>query len=418
MPTCLMVAYYFPPGGGVGVQRSLKFAKYLPEFGWRPVVLTTKTPLGIPRDEIFLPEIPVEAKVFRTAPLFSTAGCFEANRGFIKRLGCATLMLPDPIIPWVLPAVRSGMEAIRRESVTAIYSTSPPHSSHLVGGLLKHQTGLPWVADFRDAWLTDPDRNRALHNRLRTATVERWLEGWVIRNADRVVTVSEPIREDFLRRYPGMPSEKVVVIFNGYDPDDFVNLERYENSVFTFVFTGSLSKQNRHPDPLIEGAKALLVQHPEFSERFQILLVGPHTAEQKSLAARNGLGQVVRLVGPVSYQEALTYQVNANVNVLIYSGPVDGRSAQMMSSKIFEYIGARRPILAIAPPDTAATRLVEDLQIGRTAPPGSPMQIAQAIYALLMGTVLPGLSADPLRIYQRQYQTQQLAGVLYDAVSS
>jgi len=418
MRTCLMVAYYFPPGGGVGVLRSLKFVKNLPESGWRPVVLTTDSPWGITRDEPLLAQVPAVAQVHRARPFFSTASCFEAQRGFWTRLFCASLMIPDAVVPWGLPAVRLGGKIIERESVAVIYSTSPPHSSHLIGGWLKRRTGLAWVVDFRDGWLTNPDRNRSIHNRLRAATLEKWQERWVVQNADRIITVSEPIRADFLSRYPDLAADKVVVITNGYDPDDLAGLERRPQTKFTFTFTGALSKQHRGPVPLLEGARALLVEQPDLAGRFQILLVGPYSGAQVDLPARFGLESVVRLVGLVSHREALAYQVNADVNVMIYNGPTDGRSAQMMSSKIFEYIGAGRPILAIAPRDTAGSCLVNDLHLGRAVTPGSPVEIAEAMYSLLMDRPVACTPAERFQTFQWRHLTRQLADVLTSAVAA
>jgi glycosyltransferase involved in cell wall biosynthesis len=411
-PTCLMIAYYFPPGGGVGVQRSVKFAKYLLEMGWSPVILSTENSLGISRDETLVSQLPAQAPIYRVKPWFSTEACFDSNRSFWTRLFCACL-IPDSIIPWIQPAVQLGCRVVEDESVDAIYSTSPPHSSHLVGYGLKKRTGLPWVADFRDAWLADPDRNRAFHNRLRAATLEKWMEGLVVRHADRIITVSDPIRDDFLQRYPGLLEDRVTVITNGYDPDDFAGLERKSWSKFTFTLTGSMSKSNRGPRPLIEGVRALLSQHPALADRFQVLLVGPHTPEQSALLADYGLVGVVQLVGEVTYREALSYQLCADVNVFVYNGPGDGRSAQMMSSKIFEYIGAGHPILAVAPPDSAASRLVEDLQLGRTESPHSPEDTAGVMYEMLENKVnTTRISSERLQRFHRRYLTQQLAGVL------
>ena len=415
-PTCLMIAYYFPPGGGAGVQRSLKFAKYLPEMGWSPVILSTESPLGIPRDETLGSQLPAQVPIYRVNPWFCTETCFDSSRSFLTRLFCACL-IPDSIISWIQPAVQLSRRVIEEESVDAIYSTSPPHSSHLVGYGLKKRTGLPWIADFRDAWLADPDRNRAFHMRLRAATLEKWQEKLVVRNADRIITVSEPIRDDFLQRYPGLLEDRVTVITNGYDPDDFAGLERKSWPKFTFTLTGSMSKSNRGPRPLIEGVRALLSQYPALADRFQVLLVGPHTPEQSALLADYALVDIVQLVGKVPYREALSYQLNTDVNVFVYNGPGDGRSAQMMSSKIFEYIGAGHPILAIASPDSAAFRLVEDLQLGRTVSPHSPEDTARVMYEMLEGrTNITQIPPERLQRFHRRYLTQQLAGVLDNLV--
>jgi glycosyltransferase involved in cell wall biosynthesis len=251
-----------------------------------------------------------------------------------------------------------------------------------------------------------------LHNRLRAATLEKWQERWVVQNADRIITASEPIREDFLVRYPRLSRNRTVVITNGYDADDFARIDPQPQAKFTFTFTGSLSKANRSPEPLLKGAQVLLAQHPTLAERFQILLVGGHTPEQATLPARYNLGSVVRMLGPVPYRDALIHQVSANVNVFIYDGPSDGRSTQMMSGKIFEYAGAGRPILAIAPQDSSAAQLVEQLQIGRVVRPEAPRDIAEAMYTFLTEPRLINVPAERLTPFHRRHLTGHLANIL------
>jgi glycosyltransferase involved in cell wall biosynthesis len=220
-----------------------------------------------------------------------------------------------------------------------------------------------------------------------------------------------------LRIAPEHVNKNVLKLMNK-DKGDMAGLEHRAQTKFTFAFTGTLSKPHRGPVPLLEGARALLVQQPDLAGRFQILLVGPYSAAQVDLPARFGLESVVRLVGLVSHREALAHQVNADVNVLIYDGPTDGRSAQMMSSKIFEYIGAGRPILAIAPRDTAAARLVEDLHLGQAVTPGSPVEIAEAMYSLFMDKLVVGTPAERFQSFQWRHLTRQLADVLTSVVAA
>jgi len=412
----LMIAYYFPPGGGVGVQRSLKFAKYLPEMRWHPVVLTTEIPLGIMRDSMLKKEIALDTTVSRVQPLFSTARCFSPIRDLISRLFCVC-MVPDAILPWVYPAARAGRKLIDEKGILAIYSTSPPHSSHLVGYVLKKKTGIPWVADFRDAWLADPDRNRSFHNRLRAKTIEGWQEKIVIEKADKIITVSEAIKKDFLFRYPKVIKDKLIVIPNGYDPDDFENLKHHYYPKFTFVLTSSMSKQNRSPQPLLEGVRILLSQNPEMRNGFQIFLVGPHTKEQEDFLVQHRLKGIIRMIGEVSHKAALTFQANADVNVFIYNGPSDGRSSQMMSGKILEYIGSGSPILAIAPPDSASFNLVKNLRLGKAVSPDSPENIAITMRQMIsMGKTKVNLPLNELEQFHRRILTKKLASTLEELV--
>jgi glycosyltransferase involved in cell wall biosynthesis len=405
---CLMISYYFPPGGGVGVIRSLKYVQYLPVSGWKPVVLTTFDPLGIPRDEALLEQV-ADAKIYRVSPLFSTKYCFYSDRSFLPRLICASLLIPDAVVPWVLPAVRKGLEIIKEEDIDLIYSTSPPASSHLAAAHLKRKTGLPWVADFRDAWLSDPDRNNNLHNRIRSATVEKLQERWVVENADRIITVSEPIKEDLLNRYPSLRAENVIIIENGFDPIDFRDLDKKSLNKFTFTITGSFSKQHRDPAPLIDGVQELLKEQAQLIQEFQILLVGPYKSEQADLVSRYGLKDVVHFIGPVSYKESLTYQISSDVNVFLYVGPSDRRSNQMMSGKLFEYLGAGKPILVITNPDTSAAQLVKNIKVGEAVNPHDPQEIAKALSGFIKRKGEKLNLTEELLPYQRSFLTKKLA---------
>jgi len=410
-----MVAYYFPPGGGIGVQRSLKFVKYLPDMGWIPSILSTETPQGIPHDEILLNEIPKQAQVYRVNPLFNTTKCSSPNRNFLARFFGACL-IPDAIVPWIQPAFKMGCKIIKNRGIDVIYSTSPPHSSHIVGYLLKRRTKLPWVADFRDAWLADPDKNRSLITRMRLGTVEKLQERLVIKNADRIITVTEPIRQDFIIRYQ-LSDEKAILIANGYDPDDFIKIKRRRHSKFTFTYTGSMTKQNRSPKPFLEGIRLLLDKYPQLAESLQVFLIGDHTPEQAAFVSRYSLSKIVHMVGNVPYRSALTYQINADVNVFIYTGPNDDRSKQMMSGKIFDYVGASRPILAIAPPNIVASRLVRELKLGRDVPPKSPEKIAETMYEMMEnGNNTFSVPIERLKKYHRSELTRKLVNV-FDRLS-
>lgn len=406
-----MIAYYFPPGGGVGVQRSVKFVKYLPEMNWQPIVLTANIPLGIPIDSMLLKGIAPLTTVMRVDPLFTTKNCFSSSRGFISRLLCACL-IPDAILPWVYPAVKMGMKIIREKKVQVIYSTSPPHSSHFVGYYLNKKTGIPWVADFRDAWLADPDRNKSFHNRLRSKTIEHWQEKLVTEKANKIISVSEGINEDFLLRYPRIENDKLIIIPNGFDPDDFKDIEKKNYSKFTFVLTSSMSKPNRSPKPLLEGLKVLLSQYPEIRNNFQVYLVGAYTEEQKIFLTQQNLDGVVRMFGEVSHIEALEFQVNADVNLFIYNGPGDGRSSQMLSGKIFEYIGAGHPIMAISSPDSAACKLVRELKLGQVASPDSPEDIAMALKQMMSSSKTKvSIDMNGVEQFHRRVLTEKLANV-------
>jgi hypothetical protein len=405
-----LIAYYYPPGGGVGVQRALKFSKYLPQFGWRPLVLTAESPLGIPSDSSLT--VPVGAVLYRAAPTVAFASCFKAEHSLLTRLLAAGVLVPDPMIGWFPAALRRGLDAIRKDKPEVIIATSPPHSSQLLGLVLSRLSGLPLVSDFRDAWLTDPDRNRALHNRLRTATVEKLMEALVIRRAARVISVSDAILDDFRARYPGVPADRFRLIENGFDDDDLALAHPMDLGAFAVVLTGSMNKPGRAAAPLLHGVAELLRARPELRATLRVHLVGPEAAADRELAERIGLGSVASFAGWVSHAKALSYQLAAHVNVMVWDGPDDARSSQMMSSKLFEYIGARRPIVAAVPASSAAARMLARVALARVVAPADVAGIAAELGRLAEQTGARSPAAADLEPFTRRYQAGQLAGVL------
>jgi len=411
---CLLIAYYYPPGGGVGVQRALKFSKHLPHFGWHPVILTADRPLGIPPDPSLT--VPDGVTVYRARPTLSFASNIEGARSLVTRLMSAAMLVPEPFIGWLPAAFRRGMQAIREQRPAVIVATSPPNSSQLLGWALSRWSGLPVVADFRDAWLTDPDRNRALHNRVRLATLEKVMESLVVRRASRVVAVSDAVLDDFRVRYPDVPRETFTLIENGFDDDDFANVEPMDLGPFAFVLTGSMDKPNRSAAPLLHGLAALLRDQPALRDRIRVHLVGPAADSDRALADGLGVAGVVTFAGWVSHAKALSYQRSADVNVMVWDGPDDARGAQMMSSKVFEYIGARRSILAAVTPSSAAARMLSRVGSATVVSPRDTTAIAATLARLAARTDKGAVPDAGLEMFTRRYQAGQLAAVLSAAV--
>lgn len=408
---CLLIAYYYPPGGGVGVMRALKFSTYLPAFGWRPVVLTAVSPLGIPLDPSLA--IPNGATVHRVAPTIAFPAALEADRSWPTRLLSAALLIPDPFVGWLPAALRRGLEVVRRERPRVIVATSPPNSSQLLGWALSRLTGLPLVADFRDAWLTDPDRNRALHNRLRIATVERVMEAMAVGRAARVVSVSDAILDDFRRRYPRKPADAFALIENGFDEAEVEGVVPARLDGFAIVLTGSMDKPHRSAEPLLRAVAALFEGAPQLRALVRVHLVGTAAPSDRDLAHRLGLAPNVAFAGWVSHGQALAYQRGASVNVMVWGGPGDARRDQMMSSKLFEYLAARRPIVAAIPATSAAARMLGRVRGTRIVAPLDVDSLAAALGDLALGRgAAPGPMDADLAPFTRRGQAGRLASLL------
>lgn len=426
LPQVLLISYLYPPVENAGTRPVEKFVKYLPEFGYRPVILTTRNYGYLPDD--------ADRLIFRADELF---GFFKRayralklrqvpvyQRGIIGLLPPGgrlerwkfTYMVPDPKIIWHPPAVRQGRKVLRSQPIRLLYSTSPPETSHLVALKLKQETGLPWVADFRDGWLFEPLISARLSSTLRHR-LEASLEQKVILTADRVITVNEVIAADMAQRYP-KAANKISVIPNGYDSDDFAHLQRQVPlpDKFRLIYTGSLSlsRQGTSLSGLLTALQAMHASNLAMMKHLEIVLVGNLAATELQAIEQSGVCQYFSLIGSVPYQQALQYQVDADILLLIIAPNTVGVS----TSKLFEYLAAGRPILALTGP-SAAAKLIFMLNAGVVVEPDNPSSIQQALQAFYQQWQAGQLSTrrdSRLRQFDRRELTRQLAN-LFDELA-
>ncbi len=442
----LMVTYHFPPVGGVGVQRVLKYVTYIPRFGWEPVVIAPGNPAYGLRDASLMAALPSTLEVHRTAtaepgklPVAaehlvnrgrggSTATATDltsgATRGspvlrVLRKLAIgwnrvwAALLFPDTSVAWVPFAVVAGWRAHRRKPVDAVFSTALPVSTHLAGGMLSGLIGRPWVADFRDPWLDNPLMGRP-------ARPKRWLgrraERWMVRRAARVVFAMDALRDMYVARYPEFAA-KFVYIPNGYDRADLVGIEPapYEPGRFHILFAGSLYRP-QELDAFLAGVERLLLRRPEFRDRLRVHFVGRvNEANERTgadFAKPERLGQVVSFEGFVPRSIALARIAGADA--LLQLMPDSPGMEIFVGGKLLEYLAFDRPILVVMPP-SEGRRLVDSLALGRSADvePGS---VADALERLLDDPPAPG-PTDPEGRYDRVNLARELAGVLDEAVA-
>jgi glycosyltransferase involved in cell wall biosynthesis len=427
MKNLLMVIPFFPPNAGGGVYRPLSFVKYLGDHGWRPTVLTMDSAAYWIADESLVPEVPSTCVVHRTKTLSGQAVLsgvrrrggsaskekrtqVRSSRGFgvLRKLGAAALM-PDTYVGWYPFAVREGKKILGEGSFDAVYSTSPPETSHLIALHLSAIAGLPWVADFRDPWmnlhlLPCPS---PLHRR-----IHRRLEKRVCARASVVVTATPWHRDLILKSYPAMAP--VELIRNGYDPAEIDRLAGFAppSDVFQIVHAGMLT-QKRSAAIFLEALKAFLDEVPGARERCRVVFLGPRESENDAAAGALGLADVVSFRDTVSHAEALKIERSSHVLVLIknndplYDGVVPG--------KLYEYIGVGRPILALAPEGDAAA-IVRAHGRGEVAPPGDVGKIAAAIETLYRkyraGTLDTEYDLSPVSEFRRDVLAAKLAGLL------
>ena len=440
MNTVLIVAYYFPPSGGPGVQRVLKYVQYLRDFGWEPVVLTVTDGNFPARDESLLGEIPegvrvVRTEIFEPYDLYRKLTGKEKNVAIdvntIRREGTrlsaserlsefirATFFIPDARIGWFRPAVRAGMEAIREFGVDAIVSSSPPYTCALIARALKRKSGLPWIAGFRDPWtgfITTPDR-WAL-----PARIDRSLEHAVFREADLVEVAWEGIRRDALRKYPRLDVEHFRYLPNGFDSNDFPDVEYRVNvdAPFTITYTGSMYGR-RNPDAFLRAVESLARRGEIDPERIRLRFIGRFGEEVMRMFHQSELHERIEVVPYLPHSESVRQVLTSDALLLV----VDecDESDEVVPGKVYEYIGSGRPVLAVAPERSAIADLIEETRGGYVAHQTNVSGIASAFLQLYDDHRTGKRSMQPdseaVARYERRNVTGRLAELLDELVAA
>ena len=407
MNKVLLIAYHFPPLGGGGVFRTLKFTKYLPEFGYQPHVLTVKNPMYRIKDPTLIREIPPSAKVYRT---FSFEHIIlRAPR--LLGINLKWFYVPDENIGWLPSAVRQGEKIIRKANIDIVYATAPIFTSFLIGFLLKRKTGKPLVVDYRDPWTQNVfiEYPSKLHKK-----IEDKLEKFVLETADHVIVTSDPMKHHLVEKYP-FTKGKIDTITNGFDPEDFKNLTvKKDKEKFVIAYTGSLYGR-RTGEKVFMAFRDLIKANPELETKIQVLITGLISKQDVFSIEKFGLKNVIKLLGYRSHKESLSLMANADILLLMMSleEVCNARSGTLtIPGKVFEYLGMKRPILAIVPPGPAAN-IIRSTKTGVVVSPQDTGVIAQTILKLFQdwknGT-LEVLESD-ISKYDRRVLTQKLVNV-------
>lgn len=417
--------------GGGGVQRALKFAKYLPRSGYHPIVLTADRGGWFSADDSltegdWFKEIPV----FRvSAPpvkrLIGVLTSTDGNRSTWDRLKVLYyrskyFLAPDPMISWYLRSRRTALELAQREKVDIVYTTSPPHSEHLMGIYLKKNAGLPWVADFRDAFVGDPNLTGSTKGKIKRSIFSLY-ERRIVAHCDHVVTVTNPIRDDFIRRFGSRIETKVTTITNGFDGDDFPRIDRrMRNDRFTITYTGAFFGK-RSPYHFIEALKGLLAEYPELRGMIRVILAGTFLERDRVLFRDRTLRDVLTVKDYVSYKESLEYQCKSDVNLLVVGPKETEGGDQIFTGKVFEYMFARRPILALVPHGVARD-FIEEGKLGVAVDSDDVVGIRERLLELFKMWQRQELKVNPsphiLKQYDRRELARQLAGIFDELLGS
>jgi glycosyltransferase involved in cell wall biosynthesis len=373
----LIVSLYFPPAGGGGVQRPLKFATHLPGLGIETHVLAPDDPKWIHRDDELAP--PTQAWVHRARyigprgrrpaeELHGTRGLERASRH--ARLRGRRLLVPDENVCWNLTAIPTAIRIVRQEGIDAVLTTSPPVSVHLIGAAVKRATGVRWVADLRDSLVAHPHRRAESMAVRAKEQSDRAVARLVARSADAVVAVSEAIAEETQELEP---HGRLVTIANGSDFDDFAGLEYRPAERFRITHAGSFFGK-RDPRPFLT---ALAESKLDVVARF----VGDFRSADREWAETLELGDRLELIPYAPRRRALELQRDSEALLLLIPD-AGGRGRGVLSGKVFEYLAAERPILAVVPPDGAAADLIRDSGAGLVVAPDDVEGMAAALREL------------------------------------
>ncbi|UTN06686.1 glycosyltransferase family 4 protein [Flavobacterium bizetiae] len=370
----LIITYYFPPAGGPGVQRWLKFVKYLPEFGVQPIVYVPENPTYPIIDEGLVDQISDKAIIlknkiwepYQLASVFSknktkkiSSGIFphKKKQTFLDKTFLwirGNLFIPDARVFWVKPSVAYLEKYIKENNIDTIVTSGPPHSLHLIGLELKEKLNVKWFADFRDPWTTI-GYHKALRLSGYAAKKHKTLEHKVLNTADTIIVTSKTTKTEF----QAITNKPISVITNGYDIE---NVEKQTlDTKFTLAHIGSFLS-DRNPKFLWECLVELLQEIPDFKSHLEIKLIGAVSQEVLDAIAVFNLNDYLNLLGYVSHREAIAHQKKSQVLLLIEINSEDTKS--IIPGKLFEYMVSNRPIIAIGPNGSDFADIIKETNTG------------------------------------------------------
>lgn len=372
MIKALIITYYWPPAGGSGVQRWLKFVKYLREFGIEPMVYTVENPEYVFSDTSLINDVPDGIEIlkqpiwepYQLANLFSknqkveSAGFLGAQKSFlgkIKNYIRANYFIPDARMFWIKPSVNYLKKYLKENQVDVVISTGPPHSLHLIANQLKKQTGVKWIADFRDPW-TAIDYFHHLPLTDKSIKKHHQLEQDVLKNADEIIVVGNSMKENYEPF-----SQNITVITNGYDTEDAVGSVLLDEK-FTITHIGLMNADRNHPF-FWKVLAELCQENKSFKNDLEIKLIGKVDQSVIQLIDEIRLKQNLKLISYLPHDEVVKSQLTSQLLYL----PINNVPAAkgIITGKVFEYLQAKRPILAIAPTNGDLALILNETNAGK-----------------------------------------------------
>jgi glycosyltransferase involved in cell wall biosynthesis len=401
-----------------GVQRTAKFVKYMPLYGWKPFVLTVAPKQYLAKDECLLMDVDNgHTRIFRTGIIISKNGNGKTKvvefktdnrRKFLSNFS-QVFLIPDSKVLWKHKALELAGKIIKENNIDLIYATAPPYTDFLIAKSLKEIFGLPVVLDYRDSWIDCPNNfyPTPLHKNIHSK-----MESGVLHAADKIVTINTRIKELIIEKYPFITESDVMVIPQGYDKEDFKM--KYgkipEKNKMRFTYTGSFLNYYT-PKYFLEGLSILFKSRPELKNKIEACFIGSYPNEYKKYIEEYDLKNVVNLTGYVDHSECIKYELNSDVLWMMINKT--SRSDLHSTGKLYEYFGAKKPILACVP-DGVAKKSLENYNAAKICPPDDSNAIAKAIeefYELYSAGKMPVPNKEIVDKYDRKILTGELTKV-------
>ncbi|WP_026450090.1 glycosyltransferase family 4 protein [Aequorivita capsosiphonis] len=374
MKRVLIITYYWPPAGGPGVQRWLKFVKYFREFGVEPIVYAPENPNYPLVDDNFISEIPSDVEIikqpikepYRLANIFSKKKTKQFSSGIISKKDVSAMeklmlyvrgnfFIPDARVGWVQPSVKFLSKYITENPVEVIVTTGPPHSLHLIGLQLQKKTGVKWIADFRDPWTTI-HYHKSLRLNKTSERKHKDLEAEVLKSADALTVTSPRTKKEF----EAITEKPIEVITNGYDVSKEVSFKR--DTKFSIAHIGSLLSE-RNPKVLWKVLSEISMENASFKNDLWLKFAGAVSEEVKKSIDDFGLSENCKFFGYVSHSKALMLQLESQILLLVEINSSETRA--IIPGKLFEYLAAKRPIIALGPKGSDIEGILNETKAGK-----------------------------------------------------
>lgn len=403
-----------------GVQRTAKFVKYLHLYGWQPYVLTVTSRLYLASDKCLLHEVEnAGVKIYRTGSGESDGNGHkivkfknDSSRKFLSNLS-QTFLIPDSKIFWKTKALELAEKIISENKIDLIYATAPPYTDFLAACSLKEKYCIPVVLDYRDSWIDCPNNFYAtsIHKNM-----HKKMETKVLGAADKIVTINQRIKELILLRYPFKKEDDIVVIPQGFDPEDFESQKKEKivrNEKMKITYSGSFLNYYT-PKYFLDGLKSALSKRPELRNKIEACFIGTFPEEYKQYIKKPGIEDTVNLLGYVEHSECIKYLMESDVLWMMINK--SERSDLHSTGKLYEYFGAGKPVLACVP-DGVARQSLENHGAVKLTEPDDTEAIANAIleyYDLFEKGSLPAPNEELISGYDRK----KLTGILAEQFDS